>query len=52
MARAHDAAVDAPTPAPVLEVITNQPALIRRAFEQAALQREFPVNAAGHPRPD
>jgi len=44
-ALAH-AAIDAPraTTPPVLEVITNQPALIRRAFQQAGLQREFPVN--------
>jgi hypothetical protein len=30
------------TAPPVVEVITNQPALIRQAFQQAALQRELP----------
>ena len=47
------AAPDAPraTTPPVLEVITNQPALIRRAFEQAALQREYPVNQPAIPGP-
>jgi len=49
---AAQAALDAPrATAPVLEVITNQPALIRRAFEQAALLREYPINQPAIPGP-